>query len=243
MDGSMRIVVLISCMLLAGCTVPFNLFGRKPPPPPAPSTWESDTTAGAKAYDEGHLDEAERRLEVARERAALSKDSDLELAASLVNLAVVRRAQGNLPDAIDLQQQALAIREKTLGVDHPEVAASLNSLAALHAARDDYASAEPLLVRALAIRERAFGADDRRTAKSANNLALLYAAQGRYADAEPLYQRATTIFEQHHDSAELATALENYAALLEETGRGEQAAEMEAKAQGLRQTKGVTGDQ
>ena len=106
-----------------------------------------------------------------------------------------------------------------LGPDHPDVATTLNSLAALYAARDDYAAAEPLLTRALAIREQALGADDRFTAQSVNNLALLYAAQGRYADAEPLYQRAVAIFEQRKDQAELATTLENYAALLDETGR------------------------
>ncbi len=224
-------------VLLAGCTVPFNVFGRKPPPPPAPASWETDTAAGAQAYQEGRLDEAERRLELARERAAVGKSNDLEIASSLVNLAVVRRAQGDLGGALDLQQQALALREKAQGPEHPDVATSLNSIAALHAAQDDYAAAEPLLVRALAIREKSLGGDDPRTAKSLNNLALLYAAQGRYGDAEPLYQRAAAIFEKGHDSAQLAVTLDNYGALLEETGRTAQAADVEARARELREVK------
>jgi len=234
--------------LLAGCTMPFNWFGRKPPPPtPRPSNWESDTAAGAKAFQEGRLEEAERQLEVARERAASGTNNQPEMAASLVNLAVVRRAQGDIAGALQLQREALAIREKQLGPEHPDVATSLNSIAALYSAQDDYAAAAPLLTRALAIREKALGPDDRHTAQSLNNLALLYAAEGHYAEAEPLYQRAVAIFEQRKDSADLATALENYAALLEETGRTDAAREMEQRARALREAdvrkeKGVTGD-
>lgn len=222
-------------MLLAGCTVPFNWFGQRPPPPPPPktTTWETDTQAGAKAFKEGRLEEAERSLELARERAAIGKGKDLEVADSLVNLAIVHRAQGDTAGALELQKEALAIREQTLGPDHPEVAASLNSIAALYSAQDDYAAAEPLLTRALTIREKALGADDRYTAQSLNNLALLHAAQGRYADAEPLYQRAAAIFEKQQRSRELATVLENYAALLDETGRAAEAKQMGARAQAL----------
>lgn len=232
----MRALVLLSLVLVAGCTVPFNVFGRKPSAPPPAGSWEGDTAAADAAYRAGRLDEAEQRLEVARERA-VGTAPDLELAASLANLAVVRRAQGDLGTAIDLQQQALALREQALGPMHPDVASTLNSIAALHAAGDDYDAAEPLLVRALAIREGALGRDDPQTAKSMNNLALLYAAQGRYAEAEPLYQRAIAIFEQHHEELQLATTVENYAALLEETGRSSDAAAMEERARALRATR------
>jgi len=228
-------ILLVLLAALSGCTLPFNWFGKPPPRPnpPAKATWEGDTAAGAQALQEGRLEEAERRLEVARERATSDGASQLTVAASLTNLAVVRRAQGDTAGALELQKQALAIREKALGPDHPDVATNLNSLAGLYGARDDYAAAEPLLQRALAIREKALGADDRYTAQSLNNLALLYAAEGRYDEAEPLYQRAVAIFE-HAPSTELATALENYAALLDDTGRSEQAAQMQTRANAVR---------
>lgn len=228
-------LALASAALLAGCTVPFNWFGRRPPPPPPPkaTTWASDTEAGAKAFKEGHLEDAERSLEVARERAAIGKGNELEVAASLVNLAVVRRAQGDIAGALELQNEALAIREKMLGADHPAVASSLNNIAGLYSAEDNYAAAEPLLTRALSIREKALGADNRYTAESLNNLALLHAAQGRYPEAEPLYQRAAAIFEQQKRNGDLATVLENYAALLEDTGRSDEAKQMDARAQAL----------
>ena len=186
--------MLLALLAIAGgCTVPVNWFGRKPPPPKT-TPWENDTQAGAEAYKEGNLDEAERRLELARERAASGSGDQLAIAASLSNLAVVHRAQGDIPGAIELQKEALEIREKALG------------------------------------------ADNHYTAESLNNLALLYAAQGRYSDAEPLYQRALVIFEQHKDPRELATALENYAALLEETGRTAAAEEMDTRARAVRAT-------
>ena len=240
-------LVLGSTALLAGCTVPFNWFGQRPPPPPPPktTTWASDTEAGAKAFKEGHLEDAERSLEMARERAASGTGNELEVAASLVNLAVVRRAQGDIAGALELQNEALAIREQALGPDHPEVAASLNSIAGLYSAEDNYTAAEPLLTRALSIREKALGADNRYTAESLNNLALLHAAQGRYPEAEPLYQRAAAIFEQQKRNGDLATVLENYAALLEDTGRADEAKQMDARAQALHAAPSEqgTGDQ
>ena len=50
--------------------------------------------------------------------------------------------------------QALALREKALGPDHPDVATSLNNLAGLYHAQGRYAKAEPLYQRALAIPRR-----------------------------------------------------------------------------------------
>jgi tetratricopeptide (TPR) repeat protein len=225
-------VVLALCA--AACSVPVDFSGTKrPAPTPKVTTWESDTEAGAEAFEAGRYGEAEDRLELARERAAAGTGDDLAVAASLSNLAVVRRARGDLAGAIEAQQEALAIRERVLGPDHPEVATTLNTLAGLYAARDDYAAAEPLLTRALSIRERVLGPEDRYTAQSLNNLALLYAAEQRYADAEPLYQRAIAVFEQLNETAELVTTLENYAAMLADMGRTKEAEDVERRVRGL----------
>jgi tetratricopeptide (TPR) repeat protein len=73
-------------------------------------------------------------------------------------------------------------------------------------------------------------------AKSLSGLALLYKAQGNYAEAEPLFQRSLAIREQAlgPEHPDVATSLENYAALLRETGRADEAAEMEARAKAIR---------
>ncbi len=71
---------------------------------------------------------------------------------------------------------------------------------------------------------------------SLNNLAALYQAWGRYAEAEPHYRRALAIVEKAlgPEHPAVATSLENYAGLLRKTGRTEEAAGMEDRAQAIR---------
>jgi tetratricopeptide (TPR) repeat protein len=83
----------------------------------------------------------------------------------------------------------MAIREQTLGPDHPDVAQSLNNLALLYNNEGRYADAEPLYKRSLAIYEKALGPEHPDVALSLNNLALLYDNQGRYAEALPLVRK------------------------------------------------------
>jgi tetratricopeptide (TPR) repeat protein len=98
--------------------------------------------------------------------------------------------------AAPLFRDALAIREKALGSEHPHTAASLNNLALLLKAQGDFAGARPLYERALAIREKALGPEHPNTAQSLNNLALLLKAEGDFAGARPLYERALAIDEK-----------------------------------------------
>ncbi len=71
---------------------------------------------------------------------------------------------------------------------------------------------------------------------SLTNLAALYQAQGNYAEAEPLYQRALAIWERAlgPEHPDVAKVLNSYASLLRETGRADEAAEMEARAKAIR---------
>ena len=73
-------------------------------------------------------------------------------------------------------------------------------------------------------------------ATTLNNLAVLYQAQGKYADAEPLYKLALAIWEKAlgPEHPHVATSLENYAALLRKTGRGNEAIRMKARAKAIR---------
>ena len=64
--------------------------------------------------------------------------------------------QNKYKEAANLLNDALAIREKTLGENHPAVAATLNNLAVLYGKRGKYKDAEPLCKRALEIREFSF---------------------------------------------------------------------------------------
>jgi tetratricopeptide (TPR) repeat protein len=95
--------------------------------------------------------------------------------------------------AASLLHEALAIRERTLGPEHPDVARTLGALARLHHARGEHAEAGALHKRALAIYEKAFGAEHPDTIMGLNSLAGLLQDQGDYAAARPLYERALAI--------------------------------------------------
>ena len=81
--------------------------------------------------------------------------------------------QGRYTEAISLAQRILAIREKSLGPNHPDVAISLNNLASLYQDQGRYADAEPLYKRSLAIREKSLGPNHPDVATSLNNLAAV----------------------------------------------------------------------
>ncbi len=63
-------------------------------------------------------------------------------------------------------------------------------------------------------------------------------SQGNYAEAEPLYRRSLTILERAlgPEHPDVAKVFDSYAALLRETGRPKNAAEMEARAKAIRAT-------
>jgi len=120
---------------------------------------------------------------------------------------------GKYFEAAPVAPQVVAIREKTLGPNHPAVAAALNDLAHLYAEQNLYAEAEPLYKRALAIDESALGPDDPSVGALLNNLAILYNGLGRYAESEALYERVLRIDEKTRDPGQtsLATTLHNLA--------------------------------
>jgi tetratricopeptide (TPR) repeat protein len=63
--------------------------------------------------------------------------------------------RGPTPTDDALYKRALAIRQKSLGPDHPSVATSLQNLGRFYQLQGRYADAELLYKRSLAIREKA----------------------------------------------------------------------------------------
>lgn len=98
-----------------------------------------------------------------------------------------------------------------------------------------YAEAADHFAAALA-RAETFAPGDPRLLMTLSRLAAATRAEGDYAEAEPLYKRTVAIIEAtvgpRHPA--LAQALDNYAALLEEIGRGGEAAALRARAQAIR---------
>jgi nephrocystin-3 len=149
----------------------------------------------------------DRRIEDEGESQAVARSAGV--------VGLLLHEMGLYTAALPFADRALAIRERTLGPDHPDVAASLGNLAGLYQDQGDYDRALSLLERSLAIDERSLGSDDRQVALGLNNLALLHQAQGDYARALPLFERSLTIRERvlGPDHPDVATSLSNLAAL------------------------------
>ena len=114
---------------------------------------------------------------------------------TLHNLADTILPFERFPEAEALLRQALVIKERAYGPQHPAVAETLVVLGALYAARNEYALAESTLDRALAIWAVAPPTDPMPEAEALANLALVRQTQGRFGEAVPLYAKAITRFE------------------------------------------------
>ena len=71
--------------------------------------------------------------------------------------------------------EALSIRRRLLGADHPDTARSLNNLAGLYRAQGRYAEAAPMLMEAVEIMERVLGAEHPNTKIMRKNYEALLA--------------------------------------------------------------------
>ncbi|NEO97585.1 MAG: tetratricopeptide repeat protein [Symploca sp. SIO2E9] len=148
-----------------------------------------------------------------------------DFASSLNNLANLYQSLGRYEQAEPLYLQALDLRKRLLGEQHPDVASSLNNLAALYQFLGRYEQAEALYLQALDLSKRLLGEQHPDVATSLNNLANLYKSLGRYEQAEPLYLQALDLSKrllgEEHPS--VATSLNNLANLYQSLGRYEQA--------------------
>ncbi len=154
--------------------------------------------------------------------ATLEKgNNSRDLAAALNNLAQLYAGQGRDDQAEPLYKRAIALLEKTFGLDNAEIAPELNNLAALYQRQARYADAEPLFKRALAIREKTLGRAHPDVGQSLNNLATLYVKQQRLTEAEPLFLRALAIYQKAvgTEHPAVATLLNNLGQLYRDLDR------------------------
>ena len=111
-------------------------------------------------------------------------------------------------DALLFEECALAIRDRTLGPDHPDVATSLNNIAMVQTRRlATFDFVIPLLGAAMEIQERALGPDHLDVAQTLHNMALAYVRsskritrattrRGYLCEVLPLLERALAIQER-----------------------------------------------
>ena len=124
-----------------------------------------------------------------------------------------------------LYRQALEIRQKTLGEQHPAYAVNLDNLASLYEEMGRYKESEELGRQALEIRKKAVGEEHPGYARNLANLAELYRTMGRYDQAEAMYRQALAIQKKllGEQNSDYATSVDGLASLYVAMGRNEQA--------------------
>ncbi len=159
------------------------------------------------------------------------------MATVLTNLALLHKDRGDYQRAEPYFQEALSLRERIFGPEHPEVATAASNLAELYRVRGDYTAAEPLYRRAIAIRETKLGPAHSELAIGLNNAAAMYRDRGDYATAEPLYRRALDIWEKALGPQHplVANALNNLGELYRMQDRPDEAKPLLERALGIRE--------
>lgn len=156
----------------------------------------------------------------------------------LENLANLYRDQDrfDIHQAEPLYKRALAIREKTLGSEHPDTAQTLSDLSLLNFFEKNPSTAKELAERALPVQEKALGNDGKDIATTLNRLGLAERDLREFSPAEKNLQRALAIREKYFDPNDRAIAiiLENLASVYYVQGKTDKAAPLLARAQAIR---------
>jgi len=159
---------------------------------------------------------AKRALEL----AYILKNQDI-LATCLNDLGFLYQSQGRYSEAEPLLLQALGLRKKIFGENHPDVALSLSNLASLYRSQGRYGEAEPLLLQALELRKKIFGENAPDVVKDLSDLAGLYYIQGKFSKAEPLFLQALELRKRLFGDVhpDIATSLSDLGLLYSAQGR------------------------
>ena len=137
--------------------------------------------------------------------------------------------QGDYARALEWYYKALVIKEKVLGMEHPNTATTYNNIAIVFDNQGEYAKALEWYQKALAIKEKVLGLEHPSTATTYDNIATVYSDQGDYASALEWHYKALAIREKvlglehpstattynniagvYHDQGDYARALEWY---------------------------------
>ncbi len=199
----------------------------------------SDNALAARAFSAlGELREAAADHPGAAElyRQALAKEESVSgrtgarVAVRLNALALV----DDPPAAVPLLERALAINRRAWGEKHPETATTEVNLSGELLATGQVVEAVRIGTLALANFEATLGPDHPRTAAAASTLADALRAKRDRAGAEKLYRRALEIDEKAYgpNHPETVGDVKNLAEFLRETGRSEEAAQLERRLSG-----------
>ena len=150
---------------------------------------------------------------------------------------------GRLYAQLGLYDRAVGVLERSVAVErrrgtaHPDLVKALRDLGRALAEGGRFTEAEPVFREVLALAERLYPADHEEVSISVNNYALVQHDLGHYATAEPLYRRAVDLERRGRSEQDrYGVARANWALLLIDLGRYDEAAAVDREILALRET-------
>jgi non-specific serine/threonine protein kinase/serine/threonine-protein kinase len=176
------------------------------------------------------LDKASKDID-----SSLTQDPELQ-AQMMVLMSKVYVSLGLYSRSETLARQAVAIRNRIFGPDHPQTLEAMDALEWAISLQRKTKEAEKMEQETLAIRRRVLGNDDPNTARSMAYLAWSLQEEGRYAEAEALQRpalaiRRRTLGPEHQDTL---VSMRDLAISLEMTGRLDEAEKLLREALEIR---------
>ena len=178
--------------------------------------------AGEDRFETGEYLEADVEFnEALGEEQKAYREADV-----LDGLGRVYMSQSRYEESEKALQEALRLKERSLGDEHRFVPITLNNLADLYYVTGRIDEAEPVYRKALEINER--DQLNLEVCRSLNGMALIHNSRGEYVQAEDLLKRAIALHEkaERRDHPFLATSLTNLGILYTNLGRYEEAGDL-----------------
>ena len=155
-------------------------------------------------------------------------NNDVCIAAQFESLGLAMMAKANLAAAESSYREALSIKKKALGENHPEVATTLNFIALVLSRKEENDDAEHVARAALAINKAAFGDNHHHVAKSLQTLGRILQDQGEIVQARRCLEKSLEICRNTfgNEHPEVADALYSLARLERQAGNRKRALEL-----------------
>ncbi|MBZ0188341.1 MAG: tetratricopeptide repeat protein, partial [Candidatus Obscuribacterales bacterium] len=206
---------------------------------------ERALTLAEKTYGPDHLVTAQVLnslavvyLEQAKREPHLRQQEGVKLnPAGLTQVQLVSTRNTLMEKAEPLYLRAHAIREKSLGLNHPDVTIGLNNLGVFYDLNNNRDLSEKYYRRALESMESLEGDSRFAFPGIISNLAGIYKDQNRYKEAEDLFARAKSVAEKKLglDHPEVANLYRNQGALYAQEGRYQDAIDSKLKAVSIKE--------
>ncbi len=194
---------------------------------------------GILSYRRGQNGKAEKYFNQVLQMVETSA-IQFDTARVLNNLASVYLAQRKLKLAEETFNRALQRKEATAGPTHPDLSVTLNGLGTVNAEMGRYGEAVDHYRRALKILESSAPDFAPNIARILHELSVTYKRSGQKEEAQATLEQSAALARANLEKApDMATIVDDYAALLKNQGKTKEADELRRQAKQARTVSGL----